>query len=407
MGHPDRGGDEHPRYGLAGVLVAALVHAGDAVVPAEALVVEEGPEEADAQRTGGEECREDAAAHRGPGGGVVGEGEEEELVDQRKNGQGCGGGYGRELEWHLGVCCAGKFAEGDGEGGGKGDEGGQDDAAVDDAGHETQVKGGGLGGEDGVELGLGGFDDRRGCGLGSEEDGGPLGRGGLDGGGAGYLCGLSLEDAELRGLGGRVGVFAEGALGEAGAGFTGGYELTGELDEVCGDLDGRAGGLVEDGRLANGDLLVEGETFGFVEGLVRAGGVGGCEGLGGVARDLFIEANSERLSGGGGGGFGCDLIEFEEELVLGFGNGLGLADGALGLFGEEGAIALGLGVAFGDGGGDLGSTAFRVRGLGDGGYGGACGAGAASAVGGEAFGYLLLEGKGCGGCFRFAEGLVQ
>src|SRR6266702_6108334 len=35
------------------VLVAALVHTGDAVVPAEALVVEEGPEEADAERTGG------------------------------------------------------------------------------------------------------------------------------------------------------------------------------------------------------------------------------------------------------------------------------------------------------------------------------------------------------------------
>src|SRR6266851_4717330 len=348
MGHPDRGGDEHPRYGLAGVLVAALVHAGDAVVPAEALVVEEGPEEADAQRTGGEECREDAAAHRGPGGGVVGEGEEEELVDQRKNGQGCGGGYGRELEWHLGVCCAGKFAEGDGEGGGKGDEGGQDDAAVDDAGHETQVKGGGLGGEDGVELGLGGFDDRRGCGLGSEEDGGPLGRGGLDGGGAGYLCGLNLEDAELRGLGGRVGVFAEGSLGEARAGFAGGHELTGELDEVGGDLDGQAGGLVKDGGLAEGYLLVEGEAFGFVKGLVRAGGVG-CEGLGSVARDLFVEANGESWRGGWGGslgdryrrrgfeafglegwrgngagdrggGFGCDLIEFEEELVLGFGN---------------------------------------------------------------------------------------
>ena len=74
-------------------------------------------------------------------------------------------------------------------------------------------------------------------------------------------------------------------------------------------------------------------------------------------------------------GFGGELVEFEEELVLGLGDGagveggdlgggFGLADGALGFFGEEGAVALGLGVALGDGGGDAGGAGLGGRWLG-------------------------------------------
>ncbi len=44
------------------LLVAALVHAGDAVVPAQAVVVEPGPEETDAERAGGEDSGNDAAS---------------------------------------------------------------------------------------------------------------------------------------------------------------------------------------------------------------------------------------------------------------------------------------------------------------------------------------------------------
>ena len=82
-------------------LVAALVHAGDAVMPAEAFVVEAGPEEADADGAGGQDGGEDAAAHLGAGGvfvgqgaeadtgvahteGGFGEGEEEEMVGKGK-----------------------------------------------------------------------------------------------------------------------------------------------------------------------------------------------------------------------------------------------------------------------------------------------------------------------------------
>ena len=66
------------------------------------------------------------------------------------------------------------------------------------------------------------------------------------------------------GSGAWVGVFAQGAFGESRAGLAGGDELAGELDEVGGDVDGWSGWF-EDGRLAEGDLFVEGEVFGFVE----------------------------------------------------------------------------------------------------------------------------------------------
>ena len=61
------------------------------------------------------------------------------------------------------------------------------------------------------------------------------------------------------------------------------------------------------------------------------------------------------------------LIEFGEELILCVGDGLsvesgdlgcgfGGADGAFGLLGEEGAVALGVGVALGDSGCDAGGA---------------------------------------------------
>lgn len=59
-----------------GDLIAALVHAGDAVVPAQGIFVEAGPEVAEAEWDGGEDGGEDAAAHGGAGGVVVGEGAE-------------------------------------------------------------------------------------------------------------------------------------------------------------------------------------------------------------------------------------------------------------------------------------------------------------------------------------------
>ena len=76
------------------------------------------------------------------------------------------------------------------------------------------------------------------------------------------------------------------------------------------------------------------------------------------------------------------------------GGGFGLADGGLGLGGEEGAVALGVGVALGYGGGDASGAGARRGGDGSGRW--RCGrvSLAAGAVGGEAGGDLLLEGFG-------------
>ena len=105
---------------------------------------------------------------------------------------------------------------------------------------------------------------------------------------------------------------------------------------------------------------------------------------------------------GGGYVWGVALFEFEEELGLRVGYGLcveggelgvfGIANGSFGFGGEEGAVALGLGVTFGDGGGDLGGAC--ACGSGDEGRGGGARgvALAAGAMGGYALGGLLLEG---------------
>ena len=95
------------------------------------------------------------------------------------------------------------------------------------------------------------------------------------------------------------------------------------------------------------------------------------------------------------------MIEFGKKLVLGVGDGLGVEGGNLcggfglvdcgfGLGGKEGAVALRMGVALCDGGGD-------ARGAGVGGswtvdrsYGVTHGLGTACAMSGESLGYLLL-----------------
>ncbi len=136
----------------------------------------------------------------------------------------------------------------------------------------------------------------------------PLGREGFDGGSGGDLGGFDLEDTELGSLGtlvgGLIGFFAERAFGQAGTGLAGGYELAGKLDEVGGNVDGRAD-VFEGGGLAEGDLVLEGEGFGFIErvlslSLVPATGGGGlriaagylvcvvepdCEARGGILLD--------------------------------------------------------------------------------------------------------------------------
>ena len=163
--------------GLVAGLVAPLIHAGDAVVPAEAVVVEPGPEKADAERAGGEDGGEDAAAHGRAGRVVVGEGaerdagvthaggrfsesEEQKLVEQGEHRESAGSADGGCLQSDVGRGCpdsmsALEFADGEGEGRDEDEECGGDDTAVDGGSHEAQAEGRGLGREDGLEGGFG------------------------------------------------------------------------------------------------------------------------------------------------------------------------------------------------------------------------------------------------------------
>ena len=61
-----------------------------------------------------------------------------------------------------------------------------------------------------------------------------------------------------------IGLFAEGTFGQTGTGFASSDELAGKLDQVGGDVDGR-GDVLEDGRLAEGNLFLKGEDFVFIE----------------------------------------------------------------------------------------------------------------------------------------------
>src|SRR5580692_7606567 len=83
QGNDDKGDDEQRGWQTKGWqsrrgegLIAALVHAGDEVVPGQAVFVEGGPEESEAEGAGGEHEGKDAAAHCGAGGVFVAEGAE-------------------------------------------------------------------------------------------------------------------------------------------------------------------------------------------------------------------------------------------------------------------------------------------------------------------------------------------
>ena len=123
---------------------------------------------------------------------------------------------------------------------------------------------------------------------------------GFGGGFGGDLRGFDLEDAELGGVRGIIGVLAERAFCETWPGSAGGDELAGELDEVGGDLD-RGTEVFEDRRLAEGDLFVERFGFGWVDDAAGIGGVRVGQGRGGVF-DLIVETDGEAFGGGDGCG---------------------------------------------------------------------------------------------------------
>lgn len=413
-------------------LVGPLVHAGDAVVPAESVLIEECPENAEAERRKREEGGKDAAAHGrasrvfvGEGaeadagiahaGRAVRKGEEEELVEDSEYGQGAArardGDGARDLKDGA---LSGEVGESEREGGGEGYLNGEDEADVDDGSHEAKADRRCL--RDDVWKVAGVLSFREvGGGESGEEDGGPLRRDCLHGVNGGELSGLDFEDAELRDRGWIV--RAQRALFEPGPSFASGDELAGKLDEI--GSDGLADeGFFEDGVVAEGDLVVEREPLVLVELAAEVGSapphVSGrrgalcryqvvdvskgpyCEALWplrGVGRGRRRGVGAD-LQGGGLGGRRvgveeCGVVERRErnvgngdrtgrsvagripvvevgqELLLGYGygvgvdggdacGGVGLMDGALGFRGEKGTVALRVGVALGNGGGDAG-----------------------------------------------------
>ena len=137
--------------------------------------------------------------------------------------------------------------------------------------------------------------------------------------------------------------------------------------------------------------------------------------VGGSGRALFSES-AFQIGSGNRSRCQFPLVEFGEQLILRVGDGLGaaggdlgcglgLTDGAFGLGGEEGAIALGVGVALGYGGGDAGGAGLCRGGTERRAQSARRIAGVAGAVGGEPFGDLLLQGEGRVGGFRFRRRL--
>ena len=170
-------------------------------MPAEAVLVEPGPEEADAEGTGGKDRGEDAAAHGSASRVVVGEGaqtdasvshagrrfregEKQNLIQQHEHREGCCSRESSSLEGEVagGGCAyrAVKFADGEGKDGGEGEKSGGNDAAVDNRRHETQAEGCGLWREYGLERSFRDL-DYGGDGVRGKEDGRPLGCGRFDG----------------------------------------------------------------------------------------------------------------------------------------------------------------------------------------------------------------------------------
>lgn len=240
-----------------------------------------------------------------------------------------------------------------------------------------------------------------------------------------------------------IGLFAERTLGQTGTSLASGDELAGKLDEVGGDVDGR-GDVLEGGRLPEGNLFLKGEDFVFIERnldliLIQPSGDGRCgvaasylicvvepDGETGVGRRVGKRFDDSWLRGARVNKIGgvCGdrrrqgpLIEFGEELILCVGDGLSIesgdlgcsfcgANGVFGLLGEEGAVALGVGVTLGDSGGDAGGASVSRRGRNDGSNGVALMLVTAGAMSGETLGHLFLQRRvSCG--FRFSRGFVQ
>jgi hypothetical protein len=234
----------------------------------------------------------------------------------------------------------------------------------------------------------------------------------------------------------KEGRFAEGDLfiEQAGFGFiavlllpgrvaAAGGGLRGEVTMRCAQ-QGRCGGISEEADCKAGKCGGEGLRAGVC--VVCAGAAGGWPGRFGraefglrpeseFARELgrrFDLGRMERVVVGGfmTDGFLIEGILFEgiKEPLLGLGDGLGvergdlgcglgLLGGALGLRGKVRAIAEGVSVSLGYGGGDAGGA------RGDGGCGRECagecrlGRGSTAAMCGEAFSDLATEGPGGGG----------
>ena len=156
----------------------------------------------------------------------------------------------------------------------------------------------------------------------------------------------------------------------------GGFGLKGEGERGIGGWLVGAGMAV----MIVGRLIVElVGVFETIESLrIEGGGVeGGSVLRGSVEGFEEVELRGGYGAGGNGGDLGCSF---------------GLADGGLGLGGEEGAVALGVGVALGDGCGDARGASAGRRVDGRGRRRGGGGLWAAGAMGGEALGYLLAEG---------------
>lgn len=250
-------------------------------MPAQGVLIEQRPEKPEAEWEGGEQSGEDAVAHGGVGGILVGEGaeadagvahagrgvgqsEKEHLVEQSEHDEGTGrpGDGGVARDFVKGVL-SGEMGESKGEHGGEGGLHGEDERDVDGGGCEATADGRGLWDVDGeVVGGRGTCEIRRG--ESGEQDGGPLGGEGLGCGSGGDLAGLYLKDAQLgRGGGVRV-VVAEGAFGDSRPGLASGDELARELDEVGGDGFLRRR-FFEDGVVAEGDLILEREALVLID----------------------------------------------------------------------------------------------------------------------------------------------
>jgi hypothetical protein len=100
-----------------------------------------------------------------------------------------------------------------------------------------------------------------------------------------------------------LGFVAQRAFGDAGTRAAGGDELAGKFDEVGRDLD-RGYGVLEGGRLAEGNLVFESEAlvfFNFIEGVLTMLVVVAAEGFGDGVGAVLVETDGEAGAGDLGG----------------------------------------------------------------------------------------------------------